>query len=409
MKAIVISVGDELLSGRTLNTNLKTIAEFLGRFGIEILRDCTVRDDQEEIVKSIREALKDADVVIVSGGLGITVDDLTRESIAKAAGVELVFDEKLYKEIERKMIERGVNITEVHKNYGYVPKGFDLIKNDFGLAPGYFGKIDGKILLVLPGPPHELRNVLENASEKFANLSSANILIKTVKTFGLKESDIVEILKYDIKFLTPIGFYPIVPGMIDLKLTLKGENVEKLQEEMTKKVEILKEKLGDSIYGYDSDTLQSVVGKILREKGLTIATSESCTGGLVANLITDVPGSSDYFKGGVVSYWNEVKHNILGVSEVILQHLGAVSEPVAVMMAEGVRNLLETDIGLSTTGIAGPTGGTPEKPVGLVFMGVSVQGKTSVIKRIFKGDRLMVKKQAALTVLNLVRLKLKEI
>lgn len=409
MKAIVISVGDELLSGRTLNTNLKTIAEFLGRFGIEILRDCTVRDDQEEIVKSIREALKDADVVIVSGGLGITVDDLTREAIAKAAGVELVFDEKLYKEIERKMIERGVNITEVHKNYGYVPKGFDLIKNDFGLAPGYFGKIDGKILLVLPGPPHELRNVLENASEKFANLSSANILIKTVKTFGLKESDIVEILKYDIKFLTPIGFYPIVPGMIDLKLTLKGENVEKLQEEMTKKVEILKEKLGDSIYGYDSDTLQSVVGKILREKGLTIATSESCTGGLVANLITDVPGSSDYFKGGVVSYWNEVKHNILGVSEVILQHLGAVSEPVAVMMAEGVRNLLETDIGLSTTGIAGPTGGTPEKPVGLVFMGVSVQGKTSVIKRIFKGDRLMVKKQAALTVLNLVRLKLKEI
>ncbi len=409
MKAIVISVGDELLTGRTLNTNLKTIAEFLGRFGIEILRDCTVRDDQEEIVKSIKEALKDADVVIVTGGLGITVDDVTRAAIAKATGVKLIFDEKLYKDIEKKMIERGVKVTDVHKNYGYVPEGFELIKNDFGLAPGYWGNLNGKILFVLPGPPHELRNILENAAEKFANLSPVNILIRTVKTFGLKESDIVEILKDDIKFLTPIGFYPIVPGMVDLKLTLKGENTEKLQDEMAKKIELLKERLGDAIYGYDSDTLQSVIGKMLREKGLTIATSESCTGGLVANLITDVPGSSDYFKGGVVSYWNEVKHDVLGVSEIILHHFGAVSEPVAVMMAEGVRNLLNTDVGLSTTGIAGPTGGTPEKPVGLVYMGVSVRGNTTVIKKIFKGDRLMVKKQAALTVLNLVRLKLKEI
>ncbi len=409
MKAIVISVGDELLTGRTLNTNLKTIAEFLGRYGIEILRDCTVRDNQEEIVKSIKEALKDADVVIVTGGLGITVDDVTREAVAKGAGVKLIFDEKLYKEIEKKMIERGVNITEIHKNYGLVPKGFELIKNDFGLAPGYWGNLNGKILFVLPGPPHELRNVLENAAEKFSNLSPVNILVKTVKTFGLKESDIVEILKDDIKFLTPIGFYPIVPGMVDLKLTLKGEDTEKLQEEMKKKIDILKERLGDAIYGYDGDTLQSVIGKMLREKGLTIATSESCTGGLVANLITDVPGSSDYFKGGVVSYWNEVKHNVLGVSEVILRHFGAVSEPVAIMMAEGVRNLLNTDVGLSTTGIAGPTGGTPEKPVGLVYMGVSIRGNTTVIERIFKGDRLMVKKQAALTVLNLVRLKLEEI
>ncbi len=408
MKAIVISVGDELLSGRTLNTNLKTIAEFLGRFGIEVLRDCTVRDDPQEIIKSIKEALNDSDIVIVTGGLGITVDDVTREAVARAIGVNLLFDEELYRDIEKKMVERGVRITEIHKNYGYVPEGFELIKNDYGLAPGYFGKIDGKILMILPGPPHELKNVLENASSKFSVLSSDQIYVKTVKTFGLKESDIVEILKDDIKFLSPIGFYPIVPGMVDLKLTMKGNDIDKLREEMAKKISLLEDKLGDYIYGYDDETLQSVVGKLLRDKGLTIATSESCTGGLVANLITDVPGSSDYFKGGVVSYWNEVKQGVLGVSDIILNHFGAVSEPVAIMMAEGVRNLLKTNVGLSTTGIAGPTGGTPEKPVGLVFMGVSIEGKTTVIRKIFKGDRLMIKKQAALTVLNLVRLKIKE-
>ena len=409
MKAVVISVGDELLSGRTLNTNLRTIAEFLARFGIPVVRNCTVRDDVEEIIKITREALESADIVIVSGGLGITVDDVTRGAIARAMGVELVFDEDFYKEVEKRMLERGVKVTEEHKKYGLVPAGFELIKNDYGLAPGYFYKKDGKILLVLPGPPHELRNVLENASKKFEGLTKKKVLVKTVKTFGLKESDIVERIKDVIEELKPIGSYPIIPGMVDLRLTLVGEDEEKLKKEMEKKLDILRERLGDAIYGFDDDTLPGVIGKILRSRGMTISTAESCTGGLVANYITDVSGSSDYFKGGVVSYWNEVKSGVLGVSDVILEHFGAVSEPTAVMMAEGVRKLLGTDVGISTTGIAGPTGGTPEKPVGLVFMGVSIHGKTFVLKKIFKGDRLMVKKQAALNLIDFLRRKLGEV
>ncbi len=406
MKAIVISIGDELLSGRTLNTNLKTISEFLQNLGIEILRDCTVRDDREEIVRAIQEAVRDADIVIITGGLGITPDDVTREAVARAFNRKLVFNPGLYAEIEKKMKERGVKITELHKGYGLVPEGFGTIKNDIGLAPGYYLKFDGKLVLVLPGPPHELKNVLYNASDLFK--PREKIITKTVKTFGLKESDIAERLKDVMDQLAPLGSYPIVPGMVDLKLVFKGEDEEKLKEELNKKLEILKNRIGDAIYGYDEDTLESVLGRVLRDAHMTVATAESCTGGLVANLITDVPGSSDYFKGGVVSYWNEVKNELLGVSKEILNYFGAVSEPTAVMMAEGVRKLIGTDVGLATTGIAGPTGGTPEKPVGLVYMAVSVRGKITVIKRIFKGDRLFVKKQAAYTVLDLARRKILE-
>ena len=408
MKAIVISVGDELLNGRTLNTNLRTIAEFLSKFGIPIIRNCTVRDKVEEIVKVIREAMKDAEVVIVTGGLGITVDDVTREAIAEALNAELIFNQDLYEKVEKRLLDRGVEVTDEHKKYGLVPAGFELIKNDFGLAPGYFLKKDGKILFVLPGPPHELKNILFNATEKFEKLTREKLLVKTVKTFGLKESDILMKIKDVIEELKPIGSYPIIPGMVDLRLTLVGENEEELEREMEKRLNILREKLGDAIYGYDDDTLPGVIGEILRRKNMTIATAESCTGGLVANYITDVPGSSDYFKGGVVSYWNEVKSSVLGVSEIILEHFGAVSEPTAVMMAEGVRKLLDSDVGISTTGIAGPTGGTPEKPVGLVYMGISIRGKTFVLKKIFKGDRLMVKKQAALNLLDFLRKKLGE-
>lgn len=406
MKAIVISVGDELLSGRTLNTNLKIISEFLRDLGMEILRNCTVRDDQEEISRAIQESMRDADITIVTGGLGITPDDVTREAVAKALNRSLVFDPDLYSEIEKKMVERGVKITELHKKYGLVPEGFGIVKNDTGLAPGYYTRIDGKLILVLPGPPHELENVLKNASFLFEKREE--IVTKTVKTFGLKESDIAERLRDVMDILSPMGSYPVVPGMVDLKLILKGPDREKLEEELNRKLKILEQRIGDAIYGYDDDTLQSVLGRILRENSMTVAVAESCTGGLVASLITDVPGSSDYFKGGVVSYWNEVKRDILGVGEEILNYFGAVSEPTAVMMAEGVRKLLKTDVGLATTGIAGPTGGTPEKPVGLVYMAVSFRGDVTVKKKVFKGDRLFVKKQAAYTILDLARRKILE-
>ncbi len=406
MKAIVISVGDELLSGRTLNTNLKTISEFLQSFGIEVYRDYTVKDDVEEIKNAIKNAVKDADIVIVTGGLGITPDDVTRDAVAQAFDRRLIFKEDLYSEIEQKMQQCGVTITDHHKKYGFVPEGFGIIKNDKGLAPGYYLKQNGKLFIVLPGPPHELQNVLSNAAKLFE--SYGRVITRTVKTFGLKESDIVERLKNVMDQLSPIGFYPIVPGMVDLKLTIRGDDEHKLTRELNKKLKILKSRIGEAIYGYDDDTLESVLGKVLRESHMTISTAESCTGGLVANLITDVPGSSDYFKGGVVSYWNEAKMCLLGVSDEILNYFGAVSEPTAVMMAEGVRKLLQTDVGIATTGIAGPTGGTLEKPVGLVYMAVSVRGKITVINKIFQGNRTFIKKQAAYTVLDLARRKIRE-
>ena len=397
--AYVVSVGDELLLGQTVNSDLAILAQHLARFGIEVIHEETVRDDIDAIAEAVQRGLQTADWVIVTGGLGPTEDDVTREGVAKALGVKLEERPEVYESVVEKLKARGREPTEIYLRYRLVPEGFAVLPNDAGFAPGFFRKLDGKAVLVLPGPPRELRSVLAHAEPFLREMGGEPLYIITLHTFGVRESVLAEKLQPLREELGPIGYKASLFG-VDLRV--RGTS----PEEAERKARRIEELLGEDVYGRDEETLSSVVGKLLRERQFTIATAESCTGGLIGDTITNTPGSSDYFLGGVIAYHNRIKAELLGVPWAVLNHFGAVSEPVAVLMAEGVRELYKADVGVSDTGIAGPTGATPTKPVGLVFMGVSIRGKTSVVRRVFPGNRLEVKKQAALTVLDHLRRRL---
>ena len=294
-------------------------------------------------------------------------------------------------------------IPEIHDNYALVPQGFEPIPNKAGIAPGLFYHADGKTILLLPGPPREVKAVLQKIEPKFKELFGQSLVVKkTIRTFGIPEVDIQDKLKDVIDELGHVSLLPSPIG-VDVVLKAMGKEEKKVREEIEKKAETVKHILGEDVYGEDDDTLEKVVGEILRRRRLRIGVAESCTGGLVSHLITNVPGSSDYFWGNVVAYDNKVKEEVLGVPSELIAHFGAVSEPVALMMAEGIRKLLHVEVGISTTGIAGPTGGTPRKPVGLVYMGISIMGRTKVFHKIFKADRLGVKEQSAYTLLDALR------
>jgi nicotinamide-nucleotide amidase len=402
MKAVVISVGDEILNGETLNRDLAIIADFLHSLGISIGREITVADNLDEIGRVLKESLKEFDIIFLTGGLGPTEDDVTREAVSKALNLELRFDDKLFEKIKFKLEGRGVEVGDIHKKYGFLPEGFTHLENEVGVAPGLYGEIRGKKIFILPGPPRELTSTLNAVYPHLKDISKKKILSIKIRTFGLREAEIAEMLSPYMEELSPIGFYPSLYG-VDLRLRGEGESEERIREELERKAKKIEEILGDNVYGRDGDTLESVLGSILRKAKLKLAIAESCTGGLVSDIITNVPGSSEYFIGSIVAYHNDLKINFLGVEPTILKEFGAVSEPTAKRMAEGVRKLYDVDVGLSTTGIAGPTGGTPSKPVGLVYMGVSIGGETRVIKRIFRGNRLEVKRQTAYTVIDLAR------
>ncbi len=401
MKAILISIGDEILSGKIVNSDFAILAAELTRRGVEVVKEITVPDRKDAIEEELKKALIAADLVITTGGLGPTPDDVTRQAVAEALGRKLVFSEQVYRGILEKLKKMGLPEKKAHRNYAYIIEGFEPIENDVGLAPGLFGEIESKKIVVLPGPPRELRSVLDKVIDKIAPMPDVITLTRRVKTFGLRETQIYELLEPHRKELEPLGYYPSIYGVeIELRATGKPEEAKKVLDEKARRIQ---EILGENVYGFDDEKLEAVLGRLLRERGMTIATAESCTGGLVGNLITDIPGSSDYYLGSVVAYHNDVKEKLLGVPKVILTHFGAVSEPTAVLMAEGVRKLLNADVGISTTGIAGPTGGTPQKPVGLVYMAVALPTGTKAIKKMFSGNRLEIKRQSAYTVIDLAR------
>jgi len=394
MKIAVISVGSEILSGRILNRDLVLISHFLRKFGLTVTKEMTVSDEVGQIVDALK-TLKDFDFVFITGGLGPTSDDVTKKAIARFLDVDLEFSEDVLKLIKERLQDLGVEFLPVHRNYALIPQGARILRNNAGLAPGMIFSAGKTILISLPGPPREVESILPRLEGLFEKYKRGETYLKTVKTFGLRESEIYDTLK-DSAWLKKAGFYPSIYG-VDIRVeTQKKDKLEKIIME-------IRDKLGDHIYGYDDETLEMAFGKVLKKRKLTVSTAESCSGGLLANLITNVSGSSEYFIGGVIAYHNRIKVDFLGVSQEILRKYGAVSEPTARQMAEGVRRLFDTDLGLSTTGIAGPTGGTPQKPVGLVYMGFSFRGEVHVIKKIFKGNRLEIKKQAAYTIMDFAR------
>lgn len=384
MKVGVILVGTELLNGRMLDTNSLYIAEELNKYGLEMKFKITVRDFRDEIYSAIDYCKKNVDLIIISGGLGPTLDDITKEVIAEYVKKPLVVDDDELEELKEKFERAGLkfktlNVKEVEK-----PEGAVTFKNDVGMAPAVY--IDD--IVAFPGVPKELYNMLPKFLDwyvKEKKILDDEIYIKDLITYGIAESLLYEAVR---EFFTEEGIYYeflVKDYGILIRLQSKMSNKNKV-EKIVKKIY---NKIGEFIFGEDNDRLEKKVVELLKKLNMNISTAESCTGGMLASKLIDVPGISEVFYEGVVSYSNEAKINRLGVRKEILDKYGAVSEEVAKEMVMG----LTTDVALSTTGIAGPDGGSEEKPVGLVYMGIRIKDKIYVEKRVFRGDRNKVRER----------------
>jgi nicotinamide-nucleotide amidase len=373
MKAEIIAIGTELLLGHIVNTNAAFLSQKLAEIGIDVYYQTTVGDNPGRLEEAIKKAAARSDIVITSGGLGPTVDDITIETIAR-------------------LIKR---------------KGVKWIRNNVGTAPGLITEYIGKTLIALPGPPREIEPMFEKDIIPYLKrLSGAKVsmISRSIKTTGLAESQVNGLVK-DLLALKPpttVGIYAKL-GQVELKIMSKANDKAAARRSIAKIERKIRLKLKDRIFGYDDETLESAVGKILSKKRLTIATAESCTGGLLAHRITNISGSSDYFLMGLITYSNAAKIDILGVPEILIKDFGAVSEPVALAMADRIRIKAGSDIGVGITGIAGPTGGTKKKPMGLVYIALAAKNKKVVRELRFKGSREEVKFQASQIALDMIR------
>ncbi len=374
MNAILINIGDELLIGQVVNTNASWMAAELEQHDVHVQRVVTIADDLADIERTLCETEK-ADVVLITGGLGPTKDDITKEALCRHFGAKLVVDQPSYDNVRNYFAKRGLPFSEVNKQQGMVPDCCEALLNRVGTAPGMWFEHDGRVVVSLPGVPHEMRwlmttYVLPRLAQR---MGCEAILHKTILTCGLGESFLAERIAAWEDALPENFRLAYLPdaGKVRLRLSAHGANHADLQAQMDAEVAKLVAIIPELVYGYDDETLASVVGKMLLQCGATLATAESCTGGTLAHRITEVAGASQYYKGGVVSYSNESKMNLLGVQKSTLEQFGAVSEQTACEMAAGCRRRLATDYAVATTGIAGPTGGSDEKPIGTVWIAVA--------------------------------------
>lgn len=409
MKAIILAVGNELTSGQTVDTNSAYLARQLVAMGIETIRHHTVPDDRLAIATALTDAAAAADLVLVTGGLGPTADDLTRHGLADAMGVELVLDEKALAELKAFFRRRDRKMVPTNRVQAMFPVGAKPIENQAGTAPGIAAKLAGADVYIMPGVPHEMRWIFENriAGELPA---AANVIIeRVVHTFGTGESDvaakIADLMRRDAN---PTVGTTVAAGLISIRISARAETADRAEALAQRAVAEVKDRLGEWVLGEGEATMASVVGDLLREAGHTLSTAESCTGGLLGSMITEVPGASDYYAGGVVSYANEAKRDVLGVPEGLMKSHGAVSEPVAKAMAAGVRERMGTDYALAITGIAGPAGGSESKPVGLVYIALASPDALDVHRHVFPGDRQAIRRRSATAALNHLRLALRK-
>jgi len=400
MTGAVITVGDELVQGLVLDTNAPYLEEKLLGLGFQPRLSMSVRDSREDICQALGLATMKARVVIVCGGLGPTEDDVTREAIAHFCGAPLEFHQGAWQWVQDRLASRGRTATPDHKRQALFPRGATLFPNREGTAWGFAMNYEDRWIVVLPGVPRELKALVEVEVVHFLKdrfPQATHQKLRLLKTFSLKESEVNTLLKDLLKkHPSSIGLIIRDYGEVHIRLCGFPKEVEALATQARRR-------LGDHIYGEDEDTLEGVVGSLLKDQGLTISTAESCTGGMLAHAITNVPGSSDYFLGGFVTYTNEMKHRLLGVPWEVLNRYTAVSSETARSMVKGLVERTGADVGISVTGIAGPTGDTPEKPIGLVYIGYRFPQSTEVAEYRFQADRIGVKTLAVKTALDHLR------
>jgi len=406
----LICVGTELLSGR-VNTHTALIGRKLSTIGLEIAREHAVGDDRRLMRETFSEAWKRSEVILTAGGLGPTFDDLTRNVWSEVTRRPLIHENDLVREIERKFASRKIFMPPENVRQGYLLKGADPIPNSFGTAPGQFLKAGRKILVLLPGPSLELRPMLENfvLPKLKASLPNLFSVERSFHSIGFPESTINHQIEPMVNQYPRLLGCTITHGIlasqsiITVKFRVDGKDPNKVRRAADFISRKYKDALGDIFFGEDDDTLPQVIAKLLTSKRKTLAVAESCTGGLLSKMITDVSGASKYFLEGIVTYSNKSKMNKLGVKSKILKFFGAVSAETAGEMARGLKRTSGADYTLSVTGIAGPTGGSKEKPVGLVFIGYSGPKDSLVQRFLFRGDREFIRQRAALMALEQLR------
>lgn len=404
MRTEIIAVGTELLLGEIVNTDAPMIAQGLAELGIGVYFQ-TVCGDNPDRLKSVLEVAKQrADLIITTGGLGPTADDLTKETIAAAFGKGLVRDEESMARLREHF--KGRTMTQNNEKQADVPEGSTVFQNDWGTAPACAFEGEGCLVIMLPGPPRECTPLFREKVMPFLEKRRGGALCsRYVKVFGMGESEMASRLSSQMDtWENPTAAPYAKEGECLVRITAMGKDKEEAFAMTEPAVREVRQVLGDVVYGVDVDSLEQVVVQEMTARGLTLATAESCTGGLMGKRITDVPGASACYLGGVVSYQNEVKENLLGVRHETLISKGAVSEDTACQMAEGVRKALGADIGISTTGVAGPGGGTPEKPVGLIYVGISTGDRTWAVRILRpRQSRESLRRLASSTAFDLVR------
>jgi len=386
MNAEIITIGDELLIGQTVDTNSAWIGRELTKLGFTVYQKTAVRDDKKHIIQSFDEALHRSQLVLVTGGLGPTKDDITKTVLCEYFDTKLVLNLEAYALIERFVFERGGQMNESNKGQALQPELCTYIPNNNGTASGMWFEKDGRVLISMPGVPFEMEQMMsETILPKIASFfKTPVIVVRNVLTTGISESKLAETISDWEDALpenTSLAYLPS-PGMVKLRLMVNGIDDQALNDQADLHIKALTNVIPNNIFAFEDESFATIIGRLLKEKNKTLAIAESCTGGFIAHSITLNSGSSAFFKGSVTAYANEVKENLLGVPRQMLIENGAVSEPVVRAMAEGVRKALNSDYSIATTGIAGPDGGSDEKPVGTVWIAVS--GPNGTVSKKFK-------------------------
>ncbi len=391
MKAEIITIGDEILIGQIIDTNSAWIASRFNLNGIEIYQITSVHDDHDHILEALEKADKRVDLVILSGGLGPTKDDITKKALCDYFNTKLVFHEPTFQHIQNRFSKLNIDLNKLNRDQALVPESCQVLPNDEGTAPGLWLEKNNTIFVSVPGVPFEMKYLIEK--EVFPRLRKSGktkaIYHKTVLTQGIPESMLAEKIEdweNSLPHNVKLAYLPN-PMAVRLRLSAMGSDKSTLEVLVENEIEKLKEIIPEYIFGYNDETLAEVIGRILLSKNKKLAVAESCTGGYISHLITSVPGCSAFYNGSVTAYSNQVKEGVLGIKPGTLKEFGAVSEQVAMEMAKGVREVFKADYALATTGIAGPGGGTEEKPVGTVWVAVASEDKVLTRKFVFGGNR----------------------
>ena len=407
MKVQIITIGDEILIGQIIDTNSAWMAQQLNANGAQVVRIESIGDEYEEIQQTLDRSIANADVVLITGGLGPTKDDITKKALADYFNTEMEFHPESFERIVKIFERWGRTTTEAHRQQCYMPKNAELLFNKMGSAPGMWFEHKNTVIISMPGVPYEMKyimkyGVIPRLKERFP---MQGILHRTIRTVGEGESRIAERIE-DIESALPqhikLAFLPSL-GTVRLRLTAKGKTEEELAADIQHYSQQIEERIPELIYGHDSQKLEEAVGQILKARGLNLATAESCTGGHIGHKITSVPGSSAYFTGGFVAYSNNVKVQQLGVQEHTLKQYGAVSEQTVIEMVKGTNKVLGSDIAVAISGVAGPGGGTKEKPVGTVWIAVGNQKKIVTKKLSIGKDRIKNIEYSSVQALNMIR------